>query len=57
MGAIGYMGFPRIRGALLGVPIIRIMGCWGLHLDTPVLGLGLLWGLYWAYIGVILGLY
>ena len=46
MGAIGYMGFPIIRGILLGVPIKRIIGYWGRYLSTPVLGLGLLWGLY-----------
>ena len=32
------MGFPRIRGTSLGVPIIRIRVFWGLYLGSPVLG-------------------
>ena len=26
-----YGGFPKLRGTLLGVPIIRIIVCWGLY--------------------------
>ena len=31
-------GFPKIRGTLLGVPIIRIIVFWGLHWGPPILG-------------------
>ena len=31
-------GFPKIRGAILGVPIIRTIVFWGLYWDPPILG-------------------
>ena len=31
-------GFPKIRGTLLGVPIIRIIVFWGLYWGPPILG-------------------
>ena len=31
-------GFPKIRGTLLGVPIIRIVVYWGLYWGPPILG-------------------
>ena len=31
-------GFPKSRGTFLGVPIIRIIVCWGLHWGSPYLG-------------------
>ena len=31
-------GFPKIRGTLLGVPMIRIIVFWGLYLGAPILG-------------------
>ena len=30
--------FPKTRGTLLGVPIIRIIVCWGLYWGPPILG-------------------
>ena len=35
-------GFPKIRGTLLGVPIIRIIVFWGLHWG-PIIGVPLFW--------------
>ena len=32
------MGFPKIRGILLGVRIIRILVYWGLYCSPPTLG-------------------
>ena len=32
------LGFPKIRGSLLGVSIIRIIVFWNLYLGTPMLG-------------------
>ena len=31
-------GFPKIRGAILGVPRIRIIVFWGLYLGLPIWG-------------------
>ena len=31
-------GFPKISGTILGVPIIRIIVCWGLFWGPPILG-------------------
>ena len=31
-------GFPKIRGIILGVPIIRIIIYWGLYWGPPTLG-------------------
>ena len=31
-------GFPKIRGTILGVPIIRIIVFWGLYWGAPILG-------------------
>ena len=31
--------FPKLRGPLLGVPIIRVIGHWGLH-NGPLMGIG-----------------
>ena len=31
-------GFPKIRGTILGVPIIRIIVYWVLYWDPPILG-------------------
>ena len=31
-------GFPKIRGTLLGVPIIRTIVFWGLHWGPHILG-------------------
>ena len=31
-------GFPKIRGTILGVPIIRIIIYWGLYWGPPILG-------------------
>ena len=31
-------GFPKIRGTILGVPIIRIIVFWGLYWGPPILG-------------------
>ena len=31
-------GFPKIRGTILGVPIIRTIVYWGLHWGTLILG-------------------
>ena len=31
-------GFPKIRGTILGVPIIRIIVFWGLYWGSPILG-------------------
>ena len=31
-------GFPKIRGTLLEVPIIRTIVFWGLHWGPPILG-------------------
>ena len=31
-------GFPKIRGTILKVPIIRIVVYWGLYLGTLILG-------------------
>ena len=33
-----YGGFPKIRGTLLGVPMIRILLSWGLYWGSPILG-------------------
>ena len=33
-----YMGFPKIRSTLLGVPIIRTIVYWGLHWGPLILG-------------------
>ena len=30
-GIMGNWGFPKIRGTILGVPIIRIIVFWGLY--------------------------
>ena len=30
-------GFPKIRGTILGVPIIRIIVFWGLYWGPPIL--------------------
>ena len=43
------MGFPKIRGVSLGVPIIRITVFWGLYWDP-------LWATTISDFGVILGL-
>ena len=44
------VGFPKIRGTLLGVPIIRILVFWGLYWGPLILGsmeiisiLGVIW--------------
>ena len=34
-------GFPKIRGAFLGVPIRRIRVFWGLYWGPPILGRGI----------------
>ena len=31
-------GFPKIRGTILGVPIIRTIVFWGLYWGPPILG-------------------
>ena len=31
-------GFPKIRGTLLGIPIVRTIVFWGLYWDSPILG-------------------
>ena len=31
-------GFPKIRGTIWGVPIIRIIVFWGLYWGPPILG-------------------
>ena len=31
-------GFPKIRGTIMGVPIIRIIVYWGLYWGTLILG-------------------
>ena len=31
-------GFPKIRGTILGVPLIRAIVYWGLYLGPPILG-------------------
>ena len=31
-------GVPKIRGTILGVPIIRTLVFWGLHWGPPILG-------------------
>ena len=35
---VSIWGFPKIRGTILGVPIIRILVYWGLHLGPLILG-------------------
>ena len=35
---IAHIGFPKIRGTLLGVPIIRIKVFWGLYWGPPIYG-------------------
>ena len=35
---IDIWGFPKIRGTLLGVPIIRTIVFWGLYWGPPILG-------------------
>ena len=32
------MGFPKIRGTILGGPTIRTIVFWGLEWGTPILG-------------------
>ena len=32
------LGFPKIRGTFLGVPIIRTVVFWGLYWGPPILG-------------------
>ena len=34
-----YWGFGKIRGTLLGVPIIRTIVFWGLYWGAPILGI------------------
>ena len=36
-------GFPKIRGTILGVPIIRTMVFWGLYWGPPILGNYQIW--------------
>ena len=31
-------GFPKIRGTILGVPVLRIIVFWGLYWGLPILG-------------------
>ena len=35
---MGVLGFPKIRGTFLGIPIIRIVVFWGLDWGPLVLG-------------------
>ena len=37
-GAEGIWEFPKIRGTILGVPILRIIVYWGLYWGPPILG-------------------
>ena len=35
---VSYVGFPKIRGTFLGVPILRIIVFWGLYWGPLILG-------------------
>ena len=49
-----YIGLPKIRGPILGVPFIRIRICWGLFWGPSILGKYHM--AIWGYTGVILGI-
>ena len=38
-GFRGMWGFPKIRGAILGVPVIRTIVFWGLYWGPLILGI------------------
>ena len=48
------LGFPKIKGAFFGVPIIRIIVIWGFpkirgtFLGVPIIRIIVFWGLYWG---------
>ena len=55
MGLYRVGGFPKISGTVLGVPIIRIIVCWGLHRgplfvnETTKLACGMVWLGVWDF--------